>query len=317
VRTDLAEAAVQGWIEANPQAALDKIDQGVYDDYLKPEDRKRLKREAKEEIHAKEVEERAFEKAQQAELKQQRLETQDQFLNKLAEGTLTWKEIKASNLEPFGEGSKKQFLSLLEQQNKEGPVLKDNPQLFHQTMEKIHAQWGDADKITDETELIKLYRVMPRSAVDALRKEVRELRDPSSTWTADKQEFFKRAESMFRKEAAGIPDPEADANFYKYRTAFEQRAAKLLEEKKDPRVLLDPNSKEFFGKEIFLYKRSQQQIIRGISEQAKASASRPPGDSSTPTYPSAPRDPTQRKAGRVYDTPRGPMKWTGSGWLKN
>lgn len=29
----------------------------------------------------------------------------------------------------------------------------------------------------------------------------------------------------------------------------------------------------------------------------------------------APMNPTQRKAGEVYNTPRGPMKWTGTGWL--
>lgn len=39
------------------------------------------------------------------------------------------------------------------------------------------------------------------------------------------------------------------------------------------------------------------------------------GAVSAPPPISAPRDPRQRRAGAVYQTPQGPMRWTGTGWL--
>jgi hypothetical protein len=42
----------------------------------------------------------------------------------------------------------------------------------------------------------------------------------------------------------------------------------------------------------------------------------PPSVAPPPQLLDAPRDPTQRKAGQVYNTPRGPLKWTGTGWIQ-
>lgn len=40
------------------------------------------------------------------------------------------------------------------------------------------------------------------------------------------------------------------------------------------------------------------------------------GGKDAKSYPDAPRDPAQRKSGTVYMTPKGPLKWMGTGWSK-
>lgn len=40
-----------------------------------------------------------------------------------------------------------------------------------------------------------------------------------------------------------------------------------------------------------------------------------PAAASTTSAPQAPRDPSQRTPNTVYETPRGKMKWTGTGWV--
>lgn len=40
-----------------------------------------------------------------------------------------------------------------------------------------------------------------------------------------------------------------------------------------------------------------------------------PSGMASPTAAQAPRDPAQRKAGTTYQTPKGPLKWTGTGWI--
>lgn len=56
--------------------------------------------------------------------------------------------------------------------------------------------------------------------------------------------------------------------------------------------------------------------LSGAHEAGAPGATPPSAAATTPkTYATAPTDPKQRTIGQTYQTPKGPMDWTGTGWL--
>lgn len=55
--------------------------------------------------------------------------------------------------------------------------------------------------------------------------------------------------------------------------------------------------------------------LSGASEAGTSAATPPSAAAATPpSYPTAPSDPKARIAGTTYQTPKGPLTWTGTGW---
>ena len=62
------------------------------------------------------------------------------------------------------------------------------------------------------------------------------------------------------------------------------------------------------------YKGVQQQTPRAEWKESPSEDFRP---NTSYDVPVAPSDPTKREKGKVYSTPRGNLKWTGTGWLSS
>lgn len=71
-----------------------------------------------------------------------------------------------------------------------------------------------------------------------------------------------------------------------------------------------------------LYEKARVELYNKYEEKAKAKAgateqkAEPAAPISISTFPQAPTNPADRVANTTYQTPRGPLKWTGTGWLK-
>lgn len=53
-----------------------------------------------------------------------------------------------------------------------------------------------------------------------------------------------------------------------------------------------------------------------VPPTAPQPTAQPTAPAQIPSVEVAPRDPAQRTPGKVYQTPRGPLKWTGTGWVQ-
>ena len=132
-----------------------------------------------------------------------------------------------------------------------------------------------------------------------LTKEFSERKTPEGErLDKDRELFFKRFAIQFDPGLG--QDPKYAGNSYVAEMAARQREQEVRQKGGDPHSVYDPNSPNFFGTpaNIQKYKQPLQTLLQ-------------PSENSGPPAPPT----TERKAGQTYPTPRGPMKWTGTGWI--
>lgn len=108
----------------------------------------------------------------------------------------------------------------------------------------------------------------------------------------DRDLFFKRYNATFDPNM----DDKGGQTMYRAEMAARQKEIDVRMKGGDPHSVYDPSSPNFFGKP-----ENIQYLKQPLQTQL--------------TKPDAPAIPTERKAGQTYPTPRGPMKWTGTGWV--
>jgi hypothetical protein len=337
-RNTLALAAGRGLIDANPMVAMKEIQSGKYDAFITPEQKHALIQESFTEMRAVEVMAEKLKKQAEEQAKLQRDTVNNDFLDKYEQGALTWDDVKKSTLLPMGEGSKDFWLNMLHRQATEGVVVKTDPSLYWDLSSRINLPWGDPRKITDPNQLLAYQDRMKISDLKDLRGQVFASKgEDGGKLGTDIGRFLESVRPQFIKpSAAGLPDPTGEQSFYNFQYALRQQAEQYRQGNKDPRELLDPNSKAYFGALIKTYQPSQAQRLQAQVESAQQLADdfaaqkrlgvpggiQESGDQTKlpevvePNYPVAPRDPKQLQVGKVYQFPTGVGTWTGKGVIR-
>jgi hypothetical protein len=165
---------------------------------------------------------------------------------------------------------------------------------------------------------------------DRFRKELMERKTPDGLVLGqDRSDFFKRYISTIdpeRDKATGMGGSAlGDQKIYQAERDARQMEAQLRAQGKDPRELYNPNSPDFFGRQITRYRPTLQDAVdfkaQEIRDKGPAAATPAPAPSGSwwPSWlgGSAPQLPpnNERQVGHVYSTPNGPKKWTGTGWV--
>lgn len=118
----IAEASLDGTVSRDPEAAIELIEAGVYDDFLTPKQIKDFDKQAKtlQKAIDSDAKARANEaiKAQNDALKQKQKETGDVFVVGVSDGSLTREQVLQSKLDPTGENSKEHWLKEIEKREK-------------------------------------------------------------------------------------------------------------------------------------------------------------------------------------------------------
>jgi hypothetical protein len=126
--SNIAEAHIDGLIGADPQAAVEAIKSGAYDEYLTQKQQEDFAKKGRQLASAmkKDAETRKKEqdRLNKIAMKEAQTKTGNEFLAKNLDGTLTRAEVMASNLDPTGENSKKAWLKEIESREKK--VEKNN-----------------------------------------------------------------------------------------------------------------------------------------------------------------------------------------------
>lgn len=262
----LAKSAIEGWIDKDVTFAEQQIKSGRWDEQLGGELKTQMLGEVQAKKRADQVELERIKKRDEEVLKQNQMVTQNNFLAKLASNELTTKEILKSNLDPFGSGSKEQFMKLVEANAKDAAGGKTDPATFRNLFSRINLPDGDPKKIIDENDLNQ-YVIDKRLSYDDLNKLRSEMQGKKTAAGKEESELtnrlFKIAESKLSKTNwLGMKDPDGDKNLLAWTNQFYADREQAKKEGIPFRELYNPNSKHFLGNSINNYAKTPEQIIQ-------------------------------------------------------
>jgi hypothetical protein len=305
----LAIASVRGWMDLDPEGTKKELANGKWRDFLGSEEEHQLDKEADISIHARETEESRRKALEKEALVEQQKATQNTFLEKMAAGKLSTKDVLKSNLEAFGSGSKEQFINMIKDRAENGGKPKTDYTVFNDAFKRIHLPDGDPQKINDENMLNDLVvkRKITLEDARALRKEMQGDGTMAGKSTrALKDRIRKDAEAaLVKTNALGMKDPEGEANMTRFTADFMETYDEQRKKGKSDKELLDPQSPDYLGKLISKYQRSNEEIVRSMTKGFQTPVPSPQG---TPT-PAATPDPAKaRRPGESIQQYRDRMK---------
>jgi hypothetical protein len=206
----------------------------------------------------------------------ERRKTQDEFLKRMQGGTLTAKDVLASNLDPFGSGSKEQFLGMLKV-GVSGGEMKTNNELYIELFNRIHAPDDFPGKITDENELNQYFGSgLNATSLSQLRGEISGRRTQEGSVESDlKKNFLDAAKGQISgsNPLLGIADPKGDEQYYRFLSYFLTAYDKAVRAGGNPAELLDPDGE--LAKSIGRFKREPAQWTADLQAGAAPAAPGP------------------------------------------
>jgi hypothetical protein len=169
--SELTKNAVRGWIDLNPELAKKQLNEGKWDKSIDGDVKNQLLGQADQAIRARETEVERQRREQERILQEKQKSTQNDFLQKMADNQLSTKDILNSNLDPFGSGSKEQFIQLLKTHQNER--IRTDPGTMMMIWDRIHLPDDDPKKIRDENDLNPYFgRGLTLENIQALRGEI-------------------------------------------------------------------------------------------------------------------------------------------------
>jgi len=203
-------------------------------------------------------------------LERNRMKQADDFLARMqpgAENPTTARQVIDSDLK---EGTKRAYLSLLEQKAKPQPI-KTDPEAFIGLYDRIHLPDGDPDKITDEDDLNQFVigRVLSYEDLGKLRNEIQGKR----TQAGDIESTLKKglvsiakSELTGTNQLMGLRDPRGDTQLQRFMSFFLTEYQAQRQGGKTPTQLLDPDSADYIGKALSRFKRTPVEFMRDLME---------------------------------------------------
>lgn len=252
-RNELARSAVQGVIHnLDPTLAKQQLMDGQWDPYLKTEHKAMLIAQAEQGINAQRIEAERQKKLAQEQVEAAREQTRNDFMQRFTEGELSTQDVLDSNLEAFGDGSKKSFLDMLERKaTTPGRIITDigtKKALFN----RIHLPDGTPNKIVDEAELYQWYgRGIDDADLNFLRGEVQMRKTSAGRVESDlRKQFLDTIERQVSTTNlfTGKIDPIGDENFQRFLVWFESEYKRERDAGTPAAALLDPDNPKYLGK---------------------------------------------------------------------
>ena len=260
----LTKSSIQGWINLEPQFALDGLNEGKWDKLISGDTKVQLISQSKTAIRALDVEANREKKRLKDEKKEQDNEIINGFLVKMDTNELSTKDILNSTLPPVGLGSKKQMLDMLEKSIKTG--LKSDPSTVNELFERIHAPDGVLGKITDESELNEFFgNGLGKKDLDFLRKEISGMKTTEGRNEATlKKTFLDSMKSRITKSNFNIAkeDPIGDELHLQFQIAFQKEFADGKKAGKSITNMLNPKHADYLGPIADQYIRTEAQKMK-------------------------------------------------------
>ena len=267
---ELAKNAIRGWIDLNPTFAKQRLESDEFS-MVGGNLRHQLSGEIDQAIRGESAENERRKRVQADALQKQQLAIQNDFLVKMSEGKLGVKDILKSSLDPFGSGSKDQFIRMLEAENENGGKLKTDPGVFLNLFTRVNLPDGDPNKLSVEGDLNEyLGRGLSYEDLNKLRDEVTGSKTEKGRIEGElRKQLFEVAKGHLSKAnpLMGIKDPEGDERMLMFTTFAYDQIKEAQKEGKPISDLLNPKNQNYLGNFIGNYKRTPQEIIRSMSQE--------------------------------------------------
>lgn len=277
--TTLAKSALQGWINPtgmnSPETAIALLKAGKFDDYLDGDEKTAAIKEAETGIRAKTIEANRQQSVQDQVSVDQIDKTQNNFLQKLSNNTLSNSDIFNSNLPAFGSGSKDQFLKMIDAQTA-GPNETD-ADTYHSLVSRVFAPDGDPRKITDPNVLNTYIASGDLSVADGaqLRSQIQKTPDGKREQQL-KANFLKIAQAnLIKPDALGMKDPQGQEQYQAFTSDFLPAYDKARAGGATAQQLLDPKSPMYMGNMIRPYIKSPQDKMNAVADQMRFNSTAP------------------------------------------
>lgn len=264
-RSQLAKSAIRGLIRLVPEDANAQLKSGKWDSFIDGDLKKQLFGEADQAIRARTAEEARFRAEQKRATEERQKATNNEFMEAFTTSSLTTTQILESNLNPFGSGSKEQWLRMIRATSKEG--ITTDTATYVDLFNRIHAEDDDPNRILDENLLNQelINKKLDATDLAFLRKEMQGKNTiKGKREAALKKNIFDAAFSALAKpnKLTGIGDPDGILQYQKWLIQFTEDFDEGRKAGKSAAELLNPDSKNFIGGTIQLYERNIQQKLR-------------------------------------------------------
>lgn len=261
----IASSTVRGMIRDSPQHALHSLQTGEWDSQLKGADKITLIGAAETGIRAQEVEARRVEAERLRQQKALYDATDQQIGTKYAlnhdnPGKKDFPPVTATeigrlmNADQLDGPTGRAWLNMIDESARRGQRAQHtNPVIEHQLFKRIHLPDGDPKKIIDTVPVYEAYAKghLSDGSMKFLREEIVQSRSPEgSIFGREKADFLKGIEPQITKPGPfGIyQDPSTPEKFANFTRELNATIEKYRKAGKDPRVLFDESSPEYFGK---------------------------------------------------------------------
>jgi hypothetical protein len=354
VREELTQKINEGYVKASAIGAIQKSNDPEktaqefpqkYPQYITGDEAHILGQNARQQIRARDIDQRSAEHLKKEQDTERSNDKTNDYLLKLTAGNPKFNDPITKEILNDGELTKQDKRNLINFRERE---LKPETQaaLSQQTLTGLFRELRQPDVDTRALEQ-KAWDArltdagkpgsMTQPDFDRFRKELADRKTPDGLALAhDRDEFFKRYIATIdpqRDKATGAGGTAlGDQKIYEATNAAKQQEAMLKAKGQDPHSLYDPASPNFFGKQISKYRPTLAEQAQ-YNAQLKADTNRPTTfddrfDAAAPSSsgshwwwpfggsPASAKPPENREKDKVYDTPRGKMKWTGTGWVQ-
>lgn len=273
---EYAKAAVRGYANLNPDFAKKKLDDGEFDDYFNSDVKKQMYAEVKQYSHAKEIDNKDTQKKLDDEAQAKTEAWKQDALGKMIKGNLTANDIlKAKDTLSFAD--QKEMLAMKDAMTRQ--EYKSDPRTMNQITNKILLQDGDPQKITDMSQLrpyLEKGQITPRD-VTFLNGMIAKTPEGQAANANRKNLFdYAKADLVKKDSMTGMADPQGEANLARFTVDLHGKEADLRKQGLPISDLYNPRSKDYFGNNLTQYKKTQQQVIQDMANQARGIRSAPP-----------------------------------------
>lgn len=345
IKEGLVKSGAQSRImkSTNPEEEADKV-RSEFPQYITPDEGHTLGQNARTVIRARDTDNRAAAYYKKQEETEASNEAVGEYITKvyntnpkiagdpLAQQMLDDKRLLKSD--------RAKLMQLRERELKPETEKAISEQTSINLLRELNAPGADPQQIMKKTWDARLTDAgkpgsMTATDFDRMRKEIEDRKTPEGlALQQDRADFFKRFERTIDPEMNdfGIHSALGDQKRYQAERDARQLEAQLKAAGKNAHSLYDPSSPDYLGKQITKYRPTLQEIADFKAQEKKdrgpAAVKEP--EPSGPTFlqrwfgtggtnePASPAmlPPEKREKDHVYETPRGKLKWTGTGWVQ-
>lgn len=224
------------------------------------------------------------EQAQTKARQQQNEKISTEFFSALVKGQLDFNTIAQSDLTS---DKKIHWYGLVNAQIRAGDKLENNnPVVVADTLRRINLPYGSPEKITDITDVYALVgKGISLGAAGTMVRMIVDQRTPEGLRLSEvRNRAFVNFRPQFVQDSASGPDIQGGKDFFEFQQAVVAREDKLRQEKKDPYLLYNPNSPEYIGHLIPIYKKTFRERLQRQLDSIRGGGSSVSGRI-TPTLP--------------------------------